>query len=222
MEAALENGITEDERLDFIREINYKQQSFREKMKRIKQIEQKKREKKYRKGAERFEKQKKFRAELAAERLHNSQNAIKLRQIQREEAALEYKEYRKVHNITKFGHERIEEQYQRKVLDPRREQERRLLERIKKKNQPIDFTQLNDHTRQYDAQKKIQYFKFREKYGMDFYNSPPQQTQFHSNFESHMKNKERDLKYMEALRRNKTRMKYGEEVSFTENSIYNQ
>ena len=49
--------------------------------------------------------------EVAHERLRNARNDIRMREMQRKEAAHEYREFKKVHNLTKFNHEKIEEQY---------------------------------------------------------------------------------------------------------------
>lgn len=168
----LQEGIPDSQRIDFIRDINFKQRTFKDKMARLREKEKTRQHNTIKSKTEKILKKRRIHHELVEERYNNSLNDIRRRERERKEAKHNYDEYMKMRNYAKPAYMKIRESYERDIVGAREADRARKLRDLRARNGSINFDNLKDHMKRYDAQKRINQFRTRENHGLDYVSTP--------------------------------------------------
>lgn len=210
-EERLKNGVTEEDRLTFLQQINQEKESFKDKMRRLRQKEIRRKEQQVMETIAEQGRTRVIHQEQVEERYNQTLADIERRGKQREHQQVEFKEYMKLYNSKKPEYVKIRESYERDVKGVREADAQKILKLRRDRAKPLDYDELNDHMKRYDAQKRIDDFKLREAYGIDNSPSPLRTGELH--FQNMLKNKERDENFQLLLRRREASLKYAKEVN---------
>lgn len=209
-EEKMKAGVSIEDRLKFLQNINQDQESFREKMERLRVKEKRRKDLGQMKKLTKFERQKQIHHEEAVDNYKKSLSDIKARQVQRERGKKEYQQLKKLHELKKPEYIKIRESYERDVLGGRNDLANNILRQRKNRYQSVNYDDLEEHMKKYDASRRIQNFKSQKKYGIT--GMTPQLKTGERHFQNMVRNKEKDEKFQQLLRRREASMKYAEEV----------